>query len=100
MAGGSCREAGGRGMKTRSAARKSKRPVKHSRAPRANTSTIGAMRISDVSLELLVSESMVRSLIDRGELHAGCIGKRKIIFREDLEAFKAKLRGIEGNSDG
>jgi hypothetical protein len=62
---------------------------------RANTSTIGAMRIADVALELLVSESMVRKLIDRGELHAGCIGNRKIIFREDLQLFKARLRGIE-----
>jgi hypothetical protein len=53
------------------------------------------MRIHDVALELLISDSMVRKLIDAGDLHAGCIGKRKIVFREDLEAFKAKLRGIE-----
>jgi hypothetical protein len=58
------------------------------------------MRICDVAPELLISESMVRNLIDRGELHAGCIGKRKIVFREDLEAFKAKLRGIEPGATG
>lgn len=76
-----------------------KKAARYSPLIRANTSTIGAMRIADVAPELLISESMVRRLIDRGELHAACIGKRKIIFREDLEAFKARLRGIEPGAE-
>ena len=75
--------------------RTKKRTVKHSLPTKPNTSSIGAMRIADVALELLVSESMIRKLIDQGELHAGCIGSRKIVFREDLQLFKARLRGIE-----
>ena len=68
---------------------------RHTPLMRPNTSSIGAMRIHDVALELLVSESMIRTLIARGELHGASIGKRKIIFREDLQAFKDRLRGIE-----
>jgi hypothetical protein len=68
--------------------------VKKRAKAKENTSTIGAMRICDVARELLISESMVRKLIDRGELRAGAIGKRKIVFREDLESYKANLRDI------
>ncbi len=83
-------------VRTRAKRRRRESPA-HRRTPllRQNTSTIGAMRIHEVALELLISDSMVRKVIDSGDLHAGCIGKRKIVFREDLEAFKAKLRGVD-----
>ncbi|MGA2615012.1 MAG: helix-turn-helix domain-containing protein [Spirochaetia bacterium] len=67
---------------------------------RENHSRIGALRILEVAQDLLVSESMVRKLIATGELRAGSIGKRKIIFQEDLEAFKTKLRGVGENGNG
>lgn len=62
---------------------------------RENNSRIGALRVSEVARDLLVSESMIRNLIASGELRAGAIGKRKIVFVEDLEAYKQKLRGVE-----
>lgn len=70
--------------------------MKKTKGINQNTSTIGALRIHDVALELLVSDSMVRCVINRGDLHAGSIGRRKIVFREDLESYKARLRGISG----
>ena len=62
---------------------------------RENNSRIGALRICEVARDLLVSESMIRNLIASGKLRAGSIGKRKIIFVEDLQAYKDRLRGVE-----
>jgi hypothetical protein len=61
---------------------------------RENNSRIGALRVAEVARDLLVSESMVRNLIASGALRAGSIGKRKIIFAEDLQVYKDRLRGI------
>lgn len=59
---------------------------------KASRSTLGAMYIHEVARDLLVSESQVRKLIRLGELPAMRIGRRIIVFREDVLAYIEQKR--------
>lgn len=52
-----------------------------------NQSDIGALYVHEVARNLLVSESLVRRLLETGELPGVRIGKRWIVLKDDLAAY-------------
>lgn len=54
---------------------------------KTNQSEIGAMYVHEVARDLLVSESLVRRMLETGELPGVRIGKRWIVLRDDLAAY-------------